>query len=165
MTAGSILPVCIHKNQLYFLFGKENKLEESAKGWSDFGGGCEKGESPYQTAMREGAEELTGFLGSSTDLKKYDSMTFQLNGYNVFLIHVPYNETLVDCYNKNHAFLWKHMDEQVLSKSKLFEKIEIRWFSVSDMQHQRRVFRPFYRDIVDILLSQQQSIRSWVKHH
>jgi 8-oxo-dGTP pyrophosphatase MutT (NUDIX family) len=75
MPAGSILPVCIHKNQLYFLFGKENKFEDSSPGWADFGGGCEPNETPYQTAMREGSEELTGFLGSPSDLKKYDTIT------------------------------------------------------------------------------------------
>jgi 8-oxo-dGTP pyrophosphatase MutT (NUDIX family) len=32
---------------------------------SDFGGGCEHGETPYQTALREGGEELTFFLGDS----------------------------------------------------------------------------------------------------
>ena len=61
MVAGSILPVAIHKNQLYFLFGKENPMEDSAKGWSDFGGKMENGETPYTAALREGSEELTGF--------------------------------------------------------------------------------------------------------
>ena len=41
MVAGSILPITIYKNKLYFLFGKENSMEDSSKGWSDFGGGCE----------------------------------------------------------------------------------------------------------------------------
>ena len=70
MVAGSILPVTIYKNQLYFLFGKENQLEDSAKGWSDFGGRLENNETPYQAALREGAEELTGFLGDSKELNK-----------------------------------------------------------------------------------------------
>ena len=55
MVAGSILPIAIYKNQLYFLFGKENPLEDSAKGWSDFGGKMEPGETPYKAAMREGS--------------------------------------------------------------------------------------------------------------
>ena len=33
MTAGSVLPVTIHKGQLLFLFGKENDMEDSAKGF------------------------------------------------------------------------------------------------------------------------------------
>jgi hypothetical protein len=44
-------------------------MEESAKGWSDFGAGQEKKESPFQTALREGAEELYGFLGNKQQLK------------------------------------------------------------------------------------------------
>ena len=38
MTASSLLPVTIYKGKLYFLFGKENELEDSAKVFSDFGG-------------------------------------------------------------------------------------------------------------------------------
>ena len=71
MVAGSILPVALHKNKLHFLFGKENPMEDSEKGYSDFGGGVEKGESLYETAMREGGEELTGFLGDGYVLKKH----------------------------------------------------------------------------------------------
>ena len=70
MVAASILPVCIHNRELYFLFGKENRLEDSAKGWSDFGGRVENDESIYQGALREGAEEMTGFLGNEHELKK-----------------------------------------------------------------------------------------------
>jgi 8-oxo-dGTP pyrophosphatase MutT (NUDIX family) len=70
MVAGSILPVTIHNNKLYFLFGKENSMEDSAKGWSDFGGGVDKGETPYSTALREGGEELTGFLGDKKNIQK-----------------------------------------------------------------------------------------------
>ena len=70
MVAASILPVTIHKNKLCFLFGKENELEVSAPGWSDFGGGLKKNENPFKGALREGAEELTGFFGNADQLKK-----------------------------------------------------------------------------------------------
>jgi predicted NUDIX family NTP pyrophosphohydrolase len=65
MVAGSILPITIHNNKLYFLFGKENPMEDSAKGWSDFGGRVDAGETPFTAALREGGEELTGFLGNN----------------------------------------------------------------------------------------------------
>jgi hypothetical protein len=52
MTGSSVLPVTFHKGKLFFLFGKENPLEDSAKGYSDFGGGVESGESIFETAMR-----------------------------------------------------------------------------------------------------------------
>ena len=53
MGAG-ILPTTIYKNKLYFLFGKENKYEDSAPGFSDFGGGKDNDETYLQTAIREG---------------------------------------------------------------------------------------------------------------
>ena len=38
MVAGSILPIALNeKGELCFLFGKENPMEDSAKGFSDFG--------------------------------------------------------------------------------------------------------------------------------
>ena len=70
MVAGSILPVTIHNNKLYFLFGKENPMEDSSKGWSDFGGRVDSGETPFTAALREGCEELTGFLGGKDEIKK-----------------------------------------------------------------------------------------------
>ena len=94
MVAGSLLPVSFNeKNELCFLFGKENPMENSAKGYSDFGGSLEKGETPLQTALREGVEELTGFLGNKQDIRKlikkneghYD-ITF--NTYNIHIFYI-----------------------------------------------------------------------------
>ena len=59
MVGSSILPACVHKGTLYFLFGKENDLADTP-GWSDFGGGVEPGEDLFDAALREGGEELTG---------------------------------------------------------------------------------------------------------
>ena len=69
MVAGSILPVALHNGKLHFLFGKENPMEDSSKGFSDFGGRMDEGETPYIAAIREGSEELTGFLGNKTELE------------------------------------------------------------------------------------------------
>ena len=44
MGAG-ILPTTIHDNKLFFLFGKENRFEDSAPGFSDFGGGTDDNET------------------------------------------------------------------------------------------------------------------------
>jgi hypothetical protein len=154
MVAGSILPVAFHNNQLYFLFGKENPLEDSHKGWSDFGGGVENGETPYTTAIREGGEELTGFLGDDIKgfLKKGGIYKVVHNDYHVHIFLMKYDENLPVYYNNNHSFLWKRMDRQVLNKTKLFEKIEIGWFSEESMRTQRNEFREFYREIVDKIM-------------
>jgi len=173
MVGSSILPVAIHKNKLYFLFGKENPLEDSSKGWSDFGGGVEKNHSVYDTATREGAEELTGFLGDKKQVhnmlkqagKKYKLVhktpsPDSTNAYHVHMFLKEYDENLPKYYNNNHSFLWENMDRNVLNKTKFFEKIEIQWFSVEEMRTRRNEFRGFYREIVDKILDQLPQIRS-----
>jgi 8-oxo-dGTP pyrophosphatase MutT (NUDIX family) len=168
MVAGSILPVAIHKNKLYFLFGKENPMEDSSKGFSDFGGGVEAGETPWTTALREGGEELTGFLGDADAVKKLISKgggPYRLthDTYNVHIFRMNYDENLPKYYNANHRFLWDRMDKRLLNNSKLFEKIEIDWFSAEDMKKRRKEFRRFYRDVVDKILSEQGRIKSFIK--
>ena len=168
MVAGSILPVTIHKNKLYFLFGKENSMEDSSKGWSDFGGGVDKGETPYDTALREGGEELTGFLGDKNIIKKLiknGGGVYKIihNDYHVHIFFMEYDENLPKYYNQNHAFLWNRMDKKLLNDSKLFEKIEINWFSIDDMKKRRKEFRSFYQEIVDKFLREIENIRRFLK--
>lgn len=168
MVAGSILPITIHNNKLYFLFGKENPLEDSAKGWSDFGGGVEKNESPYKTALREGGEELTGFLGDGKQIQKMikkNGGIYKLvhDTYNVHMFFLDYDENLPKYYNQNHRFLWDRMDHSLLSKTKLFEKIEIGWFSIEDMKTRKSEFRKFYQDIVDDFLNDIENIKKFAE--
>lgn len=166
MVAGSVLPVTIHNGELYFLFGKENPMESTAKGWSDFGGKAEGGETPYHAALREGGEELTGFLGDGKQLqahiKKHGGhYKLQHNTYHVHMFYLPYDENLPKYYNRNHQFLWKRMNQTLLNESRLFEKIEIQWFSISDMKKHRAKFRPFYKEIVDKLLQSMEHIEQF----
>jgi len=158
MVAGSILPFTIHNGKAYFLFGKENALADTP-GFSDFGGGVEGNEDPFQTALREGAEELTGFLGDSQALEKHIKQNggfYKMlhNTYNIHVIYVDYDENLPKYYNQNHEFLWKRMNKQYLNNTKLFEKIEINWFSISDMKKYKNKFRNFYQDIVPKIINE-----------
>ena len=169
MTGSSLLPATIHKGKIYFLFGKECRLEDSAKGFSDFGGGIEKGHGIYESALREGAEELTGFLGDATQLRKYiknNQGTYNINHNNEYHVHIfflPYDANLPKYYNNNHHFLWKNMNNQYLNKTKLFEKIEIDWFSLEDIQKRRSEFRSFYQEITDHFLREKSQIRSFLQ--
>jgi len=167
MVGSSILPVTIHKNKLYFLFGKETPLETSAPGWSDFGGGVETGENVLETALREGGEELTGFLGDAQQLKQHIQTHGGIypihheNKYHVHVIYIPYDENLPKYYNQNHRFLWDRMDHKLLKSTKLFEKIEIGWFSATQAKTMREEFRHFYRDILDQVLQEKSNIQSF----
>jgi len=167
MVAGSILPVTLHKGKLYFLFGKENPMEDSSKGWSDFGGRMDKGETPYTAALREGGEELTGFLGDNNDVKKTIKNAGGVykivhNDYHVHIFFLSYDENLPKYYNANHRFLWERMDKKILNDSKLFEKIEISWFSIDDMKRRKSEFRGFYQEIVDLFIENSSKIREFI---
>ena len=91
MGAG-ILPVCIYKSQLLFLFGKDTYSNL----WSDFGGSSEIAETNEQTAIREGAEELNGFLGSGNTLEnlvnKNKVMTLLFDRYTIYVFKTNYDK-------------------------------------------------------------------------
>lgn len=167
MVAGSILPVAFHKNRLFFLFGKENPMEDSAKGFSDFGGRADGNETPLDAAMREASEELSGFLGDSNQVralvkKNGGFYPLTVNTYHVHIVPMEYDENLPIYYNNTHRFLWDRMDKNVLNDSKLFEKIEIQWFSPEQMRRKKGVFREFYREIVDKILEELPDIQKFV---
>lgn len=168
MVAGSILPIALNeKGELCFLFGKENPMEDSAKGFSDFGGGLEKGETPFQCALREGSEELTGFLGNKKELRKLikkNGGTYHvlIGTYHVHMFHLPYDENLPKYYNQNHMFLWNRMNKTLLNDSKLFEKIEIQWFTLKDMKKRLHEFRAFYRTMVQYFINHEMTIMEFL---
>jgi len=168
MVAASILPITIHNGELLFLFGKENDMENSAPGWSDFGGAVEKNESIYKAALREGSEELTGFLGNDKDLAqliKNNGGFYKIkhNTYYSHLFFLNYDENLPYYYNKNHQFIWNRItDHKMLSNTRIFEKIEIDWFSIDDLKNRREEFRHFYRNVIDTILGDIENIRKFI---
>jgi hypothetical protein len=175
MPASSILPVALYKNQLYFLMGKENPMEDSAKGFSDFGGGIEPGQTELSSALRECSEELSGFLGSPTQIRshiKRHGGVFAIpyvypedpsRTYKVHITHMDYDPMLPVYYNNNHMFLWNRMNKKMLNDSKLFEKIQIEWICECDLDKYMHKYRPFYRDIVKKIQTQLPLVRSFIK--
>jgi 8-oxo-dGTP pyrophosphatase MutT (NUDIX family) len=165
MGAG-ILPITIHNNKLYFLFGKENKFADTP-GWADFGGGSEDKETFIKTAVREGTEELTGFLGSSDDLerkmKKTGTFNIDWNTYRTHILPMEYDEYLPFYYNNNQRFLQKRLDPKIIEKSKIFEKAEIRWFSIDEIKKRKVSFRSYYYNIADLIIKNELAIDKFVR--
>ena len=170
MGAG-ILPTTIHDNKLYFLFGKENKYEDSAPGFSDFGGGTDNSETFFETAIRESGEELTGFLGNDNVIRKMlkkhgtYNIDYKTDGHNPYRMHIfpfKYDPLLVLYYNNNQRFLQKRLDQNVIKKSKIFEKEEIRWVCVDDIKKMRSQFRSYFQNIVDMILNQKEDIQKFI---
>jgi hypothetical protein len=165
----SILPVCIHNGKVYFLFGKERAMDENP-GWSDFGGGNEQGESYLETAVREGSEEMTGFLGGIADIRKLLKKhgTFQLEyqagkykPYRVHIFPMKYDDKLVEYYNNNQQFLQKKLKPKIIADMKIFEKAQIRWIPMDELKEMRGQFRGFYKNVVDLILSQRKEISAF----
>lgn len=168
---GSILPVTLHNGKVYFLFGKERDIDENP-GWSDFGGGTDKGETFIQTAIREGGEELTGFLGSDSDIRKMlnkhgtYNIDYKSDGYGVYRCHIfpmEYDHLLPHYYNNNQRFLQKRLDPKIIRDTKIFEKTQIKWFSFDDIKKQHNEFRSFYKNIVHLILGNKSAIEGFVK--
>ena len=171
MGAG-ILPTTIHNGKLYFLFGKECKYEDSAPGFSDFGGGTDNDETFLETAVRESGEEFTGFLGNDAEVRKMlrkcgtYNIDYKTDGHKTYRMHIfpfEYNEWLPYYYNNNQRFLQKRLDAKVLKNSKIFEKAEIRWIPVDDLKNMRPQFRSYFQHIVDMMLNQKESIKLFIE--
>jgi hypothetical protein len=167
---GSILPVTIHNNKIYFLFGRERDIDENP-GWSDFGGGSDKGETLLQTAIREGGEEMTGFLGSSVDIKKLlnkygtYNIDYKSEGYTTYRCHIfpmNYDEKLPFYYNNNQQFLQKRLDQKVIRDTKIFEKTQIKWFAFDELKKDIKQFRSFYQNIIHLILGNKSAIEGFV---
>ena len=158
--AGAILPVCMHKGKLHFLFGLENE-EADTPGWADFGGGCEENETPYQTALREGYEESSGFL-KPKELVKNGVFKMMNESYYLFIVKYEYNESIVKYFNCMHEFVKEKKPE--LLKGVLFEKQKIEWFSIDDMVDRKKEFRNFYQKIVEQLIKNEYAIKKFIQH-
>lgn len=178
MTGSGFLPTCIVNNKLMFLFGLESPAEDSAKGWSDFAGGMEKSENDnsskqiYNAALREFAEETSGFLGGPHDIdvlvrNNGGYMRYSHNNsgsnYHVHIFRLDFDEKLIKYYNTSHKYLYKKLNHNLLKKTKVFEKIKLQWFSIDMMKEQKKKFRSFYRDIVEELIIQEQDIEKFIK--
>lgn len=165
---GGALPIAYNKKnkKVYLLFGKENEyLNKDSPGWSDFGGGEKTGESALDTALREGCEELNGFFGCEGDIKRLvkDNLVTSLNHerYTTFLFEIDYDENLPIYFNNNYKFLKSHVNNLVRHTTNgLFEKSNIKWMTFDDLRKERDTFRSYYRNVVDVILENEDDITS-----
>ena len=162
MGGGGILPVAIKNGQVHFLFGKENELDDTP-GWADFGGGAEDGESSFDTALREGSEEINGILGSVEQLRKevtkHKISTLKFKTYTTYIYMMDYDAKLPFYYKNNYDFFSRYLPHVKHKKDNgLLEKSKIRWFSYDELKKEKKNFRSFYQNIVDLILKQEKDI-------
>jgi NUDIX domain len=166
MVASAFLPVALVQNELVFLFGKE-AADDSAPGFSDFGGGVETNENIYEAGLREMAEETTGFFGNAKDIKKLVNQNggvykMQHNDYHIHIFKLDYDPKLPVYYNNSHKFVYDRLDHKYLKKTMIFEKIEIRWMTVPDMKKYKSKFRKFYQEIVTKIIQEESKIKHFL---
>jgi len=154
---GGVLPVAIHQGELYFLFGEEQDEHK----WIDFGGGAKPGESLMQNVIRECCEELNGFLGSPNEIKQLIKnnliLKLSLETYTTFIVHVPYDPNLPFYFNNHHKFIKTHLPH-LIGKNGLFEKRQIQWMTIDDIQAKRGHFRHYYKEMLSMIIEQEAFI-------
>jgi 8-oxo-dGTP pyrophosphatase MutT (NUDIX family) len=162
MVGAGLLPAARHKGKIYLLFGRENELNDTP-GWADFGGGTKPNETILEAASREGSEELNGLLGSQSVLKKeavrYKIAELKFKSYTTIVFKTNYDEKIEDYYSNNYKFFEKYLPGAKKNPHNgLLEKAEIKWFSFDELRKNRAKFRPFYRNMVDIILEHEDVI-------
>lgn len=161
MGAG-ILPLSVFRSSIFILLGQErhNNL------WSDFGGSSLKGETTYQTAIREGYEETNGFLGDRNKMYHYvkKNLLFKLDNndkYTSYVYNMKYCKNLPKLYERNNKFIEYSLSYKIINGDNgLFEKSSIKWFNLDyfDCIENRELIRPYYYPIIEQLLNNKEEI-------
>jgi 8-oxo-dGTP pyrophosphatase MutT (NUDIX family) len=164
MGAG-LLPVALFKGSIFILLGQErhNNL------WCDFGGSKEKGETNFQNAMREGEEELNGFLGTDKDF--YDLVNNNLilsidyDKYTSYLFKVNYDINMPIYFNNINNFAEKHLDDKVNKLyNGLFEKKYIDWYSLESFKNEKnkKLIRKHYLPHINSIIKNEELIKNTI---
>ena len=150
MGAG-ILPIALYRGTIYLLLGQER-----TNLWCDFGGSPNKNEKPYKTAIREGYEELNGFLGNINELEeKVNSnliLSISYEKYTSYVFNIEYDENLPKYFNNLNSFIEVNANDKIMKDHNgLFEKKQIKWIDIKDYKSNNNILklRPWYKPILD----------------
>jgi hypothetical protein len=65
-------------------------------------------------------------------------------------VQIPYDPNLPFYFNNHHKFIKARL-AHLEGKKGLFEKKQIQWFTLEDMQHKRGQFRTYYKPMLDLI--------------
>ena len=171
MVGSGVILVALHKNKVYYLFGKEGSNERDKNFmWGDFGGGSKKGEDLLDTTTREGCEELNGFFGCKKDFENYIIKNkidqFAYDKRYSYLVRADYDEKLPYYFNNNYKFIYEYLKDKVCHPTNgLFEKSEIKWFSIQDLKKYKHQFRDYYQNMIDIIINNDKKTKAKLIKH
>lgn len=153
---GGILPTTIFKGTVFFLLGREKNGY-----WSDFGGSSNINEARLTTAVREGYEELDGFLGTKYELKERIVSNlisiYSTKRYTTYCFYIEPEDlmSLPYFFNNHRKFIEKEIDYE--DSDGMFEKTELRLFTIQDFKNEYSCIRPFYTEIIDKIIKQEEA--------
>lgn len=187
MVGVGILPITMRDGTWWVLMGKQRNTGKKGKStidadeengvWSDFGGKREGKETMLEGAARECAEEMMGVIGIPLDVinwmltgREIDEEPYKLEIRDCKTKSVSYTSYLVTCewdegqrwmntFNKQRRMMEMSLPKDVIDENSIFEKIEIKWFSVVDMCRDWEIFqkklRPFYVYVIRQLFTKR----------
>lgn len=165
MGAG-VLPVALYKGTLFLLLGQErnNNL------WCDFGGSPHKGEKPYKTAIREGSEELNGFLGDENEFEALVTsnmiLSISYDKYTSYIFKTNYDKKLPYYFSNVNRFAELHLKDKIdIEHNGLFEKKQIQWIPMSKLKEDKSqvIFREFYKPLINSIIKNERFIVSFIQ--
>jgi len=165
MGAG-ILPVALYQGTLFLLLGQErfNNL------WCDFGGRAKKRENTFDTAVREGSEELNGLFGTEKELEisvnKKLITSIYYERYTSYLFNIRYSKDLPIYFSNINYFAEKHLPNLINNDDNgLFEKIKIKWFPLNDFKNEKNkiILRQHYIEIINSIIKNEEFIIKQIK--
>lgn len=149
---GGFIAYAVDRYKPYFLLGREAIVanwSESGK-WSDFGGAPNLDENPLEAIIREGFEETMGILGCTHTLEQLvvkNGTFFEIatpTGFALIcMLPIKYDKNLPVHYNNIHKYLakcakphskWKDFMTIPSCPEGYYEKIELKWVSVNDIE-------------------------------
>ena len=164
MGAG-ILPVALYRGTLYLLLGQErhNNL------LCDFGGSPNPREDVFDTATREGCEELNGLLGDVEMVKSIVAdnllLTIKDGTYTSFIFNLEYDTKLPYYFNNLNSFAEMYLNDKVTTlHNGLFEKNEIKWYKLNELnkllkiknKNKENIIRSHYKNILTSVISNEE---------
>ena len=79
------------------------------------------------------------------------------------MFKIDYNKDLPPIITIIFEFFSQKLPDVVREHNGLLEKSHIKWFSFDDIWRNRKTFRPFYQEIIDILLDKEEQIKKGKK--
>jgi hypothetical protein len=165
MGAG-VLPVALYKGALFLLLGQERKNDL----WADFGGSAHKGERPFKTAIREGTEELNGFLGDENEFEALVTsnmiISISYDKYTSYIFKTNYDKKLPYYFSNVNKFAEIHLKDKIdIDHNGLFEKKQIQWIPLSKLKEDKSqvIFREFYKPLFQSILKNERFIISFLQ--